>query len=133
MSKPEQKIQIAFANYLRLKYPDLLWTISPAGMLTRPAIGILAVRMGYKKGTPDILIFEPRGIFHGLLIELKAAEGKVSDDQTIFIAKAHLLRYATAVCWSYEEAIETVDNYMSLNPNYGSGVRSNGSAEKSQR
>lgn len=114
MAKPEQKIQTAVANYLRLRYPKLLWTISPAGLVRGPSMAVLMKRMGYTNGTPDLIIFEPKGIFHGLFIELKAPGGTISPDQTTFLAKAFDLRYATAVCWSYEEAILTVDNYMAI-------------------
>ena len=116
MSKPEQKHQIAVANQLRLEFPNLLWTISPAGLITRPSTGILAVRMGYRKGTSDLLIFEPRGWFHGLFIELKANDGKPSDEQLKFLAQAGFLRYATAVTWTFEETMSTVRNYMALEP-----------------
>lgn len=114
MSKPEQKIQIAVCNWMRLRYPDLLFTISPAGMIRGANTAVLMKRLGYRNGTPDILIFEPRGRFHGLFIELKAEKGYLSEDQRVFIAKAVFLRYATAVCFSYEEAIKTVENYMNL-------------------
>lgn len=124
MSKPEQKHQIAVANQLRLEFPNLLWTISPAGLITRPSIGILAVRMGYRKGTADLLIFEPRGVFHGLFIELKANDGKPSDEQLKFLAQASFMRYATAVSWTFEETIETVRKYMALEPNYSKGGNS---------
>jgi hypothetical protein len=112
MSKPEQKIQISVANYLRLRYPKLLWTISPVGLIISRNMGMLAVRMGYKAGTPDIMIFAPRGVWHGLFVELKAPGGTVSDEQTSFLAGAFESRYATAICWSYDEAIKTIDQYL---------------------
>lgn len=112
MSKPEQQMQNKVANYLRLRYPSLLWTISPAGLVRGASMAVLMKRMGYRNGTPDIIIFEPKGIWHGLFIELKAIKGTISDEQREFLATASGLKYATAVCWSYEEAIQTVDNYM---------------------
>ena len=114
MSKPEQKLQIQVANYCKLRYPHLLWTISPAGLIINRNLGMLSVRLGYRKGTPDLLFFEPRGIFHGLVIELKDINGSVSDDQREFIEEASKRRYATAVCWTYEETIETIDKYLAI-------------------
>jgi hypothetical protein len=112
MAKPEQQLQNKVANYLRLRHPELLWTISPAGLVRGASMAVLMKRMGYMNGTPDLIIFEPRGIWHGLFVELKVPGGAVSPDQTSFLAKAFERRYATAVCWSYEEAIKTVDNYL---------------------
>ncbi len=114
MSKPEQKIQISVANYLRLKYPKLLWTISPVGLIISRNMGMLAVRMGYRAGTPDIIIFEPRGHFHGLFVELKSDTGATSEKQNLFIRDALDRGYATAVCFSYAEAARTIDNYLAL-------------------
>ena len=37
--------------------------------------------MGYKKGYPDITIFHARHGYHSLLIELKSATGKISEEQ----------------------------------------------------
>lgn len=114
MSKPEQKLQIQVANYLRLAYPKCLWTISPVGLIINRNLGMLAVRMGYRSGTPDLIFFEPRGVFHGLFIELKWGDNDTSDEQKRFIQDALDRGYATAVCWTYEETIKTIDNYLAL-------------------
>ena len=33
---------------------------------------------GYKRGFPDVFVYEPRGPFHGLAIELKKEKGEGS-------------------------------------------------------
>jgi len=114
MKKPEQKMQCSIANYLRLKYPGLLWTISPAGLIINKSLGIMAVRMGYRSGTSDLLIFEPRGIFHGLFVELKVPGNLTSDDQDEFLTAANLRRYATAVCFTYTDTITTIAKYLEI-------------------
>lgn len=114
MSKPEQKLQISIANYLRLAYPRALWTISPAGLIVNRNLGMLSVRMGYRKGTPDLLIFEPRGKFFGLFLELKVGDNNTSEDQRNFLSAASFNGYATAVCWDYVESVETIDKYLAL-------------------
>jgi hypothetical protein len=114
MSKPEQKLQIQVANYIQLRYPKLLWTISPVGLIISRTLGMLAVRMGYRSGTPDLIIFEPRGKFHGLFIELKWGDNTTSEEQNKFIQDALDRGYATAVCWTYEEATKTLDNYLNI-------------------
>jgi hypothetical protein len=112
--KLEQQLQIKVANWIRLRYPTLLWTISPAGLVRGANMAVQMKRMGYTNGTPDILIFEPHGRFHGLFIELKVEGGKVSEDQRKFIEKAAALGYATAVCFFWKDAVSTIDNYLNL-------------------
>lgn len=112
MSKPEQTVQIQIANYLKLKYPKLLWTISPVGLIISRNMGILAVRMGYQKGTPDIMIFEPRYGFHGLFLELKVEGGTVSDEQTNFLKTATTKGYVSIVCWGYQDAVAVIERYL---------------------
>lgn len=129
MSKPEQKIQIAVANYLRLAYPNLLFTISPAGLIRGLGTAMIMKRMGYTNGTPDLLIFEPRQRFHGLFVELKADKGVTSDDQLKFIAKASSNGYATAVCWGYDEAVATIDKYLRLKGGVSCGLSEEGNQE----
>lgn len=37
--------------------------------------------MGYSPGIPDVMIYEPRGCYHGLCIEFKTPRGILSDNQ----------------------------------------------------
>ena len=75
---PEAQLHKAAADYLdRILPPDAWCTTVPAGGggLIR---GALFKRLGYKAGTPDILItWDERAFF----IELKAKQGRLSDDQ----------------------------------------------------
>jgi len=68
--------------------------------------------MGYTKGTPDVLIFEPRASWHGFLMELKAPGGETSEFQDTFLASALARGYYTAVCWSTAEAIASLERYL---------------------
>jgi len=44
-------------------------------------------QQGYQKGTPDILILEPRGIFHGLAVELKIYDNSPTFEQAMFLCE----------------------------------------------
>jgi len=69
-------------------------------------------REGVKAGIPDIFLPCARGGSHGLFIEMKAPDGKVSPEQ----ARVHqLLRkegYAVIVCYSLESAITLITWYL---------------------
>ncbi len=62
-------------KYLRLAYPDALYCASAGGMRTSYLQAIKMKRTGYVKGFPDLFIYEPRGEFHGLAIEMKKEKG----------------------------------------------------------
>ena len=111
--RDEYAIQSAFVRYLELMYPDLLYTISPAGFIMSAGMAMKMMRMGYRKGTPDLTIYEPRGEYHGLFIEFKDPKGVVSEQQRRFLDQAFDLGYATAVCYSTDEAIGVLSSYLS--------------------
>jgi len=114
--KDEKTIQRQTVRYIRDYYPGALFTISPAGMLQhKPSRNFLynMVNMGYTKGTPDLMIFEPAGIYCGLFIELKKMKtGKASPEQNIFIKKLNERKYKAVICYGRPEAIKTIDDYF---------------------
>jgi len=110
--KNEYRIQADFIRYLELMYPDLLYTISPAGFIMSAGMAMKMMRMGYRKGTPDVMVFEPRGLWHGLLIEFKDPKGVVSEAQTRFLFQARERGYRGAICRSTSEAISLLETYL---------------------
>lgn len=109
---PEYRIQTAFIRYVDLVYPELLFTIAPAGFIMNQGMAMKMSAMGYRKGTPDLLFFEPRGSWHGLLIEFKAPGKKTSPEQVSFCDQAEKRGYKTAVCYSSHEAIQVLEVYL---------------------
>lgn len=108
----ETNIQAAVANYIKAKYPMVLFTIAPSGMKLPISIAKRFKAMGYLAGTPDMLIFEPRKGFHALFLELKSAKGKLSDSQVFFLKSANERHYLAQVCFGYDEAIKTLEDYL---------------------
>lgn len=66
---------------------------------------------GVRKGVPDIFCAMPQGSFHGLYIEMKSAEGRVSEEQETWLKESRELGYAGAVCWSADEAFDLWRTY----------------------
>ena len=125
--KPEEAEQKAVIDYLNLKYPDVLKTISPQGMRLTMFQGLKFKMLGYEEGTCDILIFEPRDNYHGLFIEMKApsrnyltkkgvlmlsSHGVLSERQKIFIERANSKNYRAICCIGSDEAIKIIDEYF---------------------
>jgi hypothetical protein len=110
---PEYRIQTEVAKHLTLAYPDVLTAVSPAaGFKVSMGLAMKMMRMGYQKGTPDLIILEPRIIYHGLVIELKTPTGVLSSEQKSYLKKAAARGYLTAVCRSAKSAIDLIDNYL---------------------
>lgn len=114
----EYYVQVAIVNYLRAKYPGALWTASSAGMKTNVITAMRFKAMGVQPGFPDIAIYEPRGIYRGLFIELKrpkargSSRGTVSPHQTRWIDGLNRRGYKAVICYGFDDARKILDDYM---------------------
>lgn len=113
----EDALQIAVANYIKLKYPNLLWTASSnASIKLNYKTANRLKAMGYVPGSPDIVIYEARWIggtsLHGLHLELKSAKGEQSQAQREWARKAIEKGYGYYIARSFEEAQQIIDDYM---------------------
>jgi len=100
-------------KYLRLAYPDALYCASAGGMWTSDSQRIKMARTGYVKGFPDLFIYEPRGEYHGLAIEMKKVKGsKIEPEQVQWQEQLRNRGYASYICKGNEEAIKVIDEYF---------------------
>lgn len=99
---------------VRRRFPDLKMMYHiPNERLCSGRQGMELKRMGVKKGVPDLCLPVPSNGFHGLFVELKTKTGKPSDEQIWWISELQSRGYMTAICYSYEEAINTLISYLS--------------------
>jgi hypothetical protein len=120
----EEWEHIAVVAYLRYQYPDALYTIAPSGNALARKTANRFKAMGYRAGTPDIMIFEPRGGFCGLFIEMKVRKGgRVSEEQEAFIEALRARGYFAFVAFGADEAKKTIDAYMKGGINAGNHGR----------
>ena len=68
--------------------------------------------MGVKAGIPDLFLPCARGKWHGLYIEMKAADGRPTSAQLAIIEALREQSYYCAVCYGAGAAIETITNYL---------------------
>ena len=108
----EQDLQNSIVEYLN-HFPCMLWTSTLGGVYLgkgnykQKAL----VKKHYKKGVPDLLIFEPNKKYNGLMVELKVKYNKPSKDQKLWLANLTARNYKAVVCYSLEEFIEIFNNY----------------------
>lgn len=114
--KHEQAEQCAFVAYLQAR--KLLFTATLGGIRLTIGQASQLKRQGYGKGVPDILIFEPRGPYHGLCIEMKRRnipgqpKGRLSIEQEYWINELNKKGYYAAVCEGCYEAIDATQEYL---------------------
>jgi len=107
----EYELQKAICKYLDLK--GVLYCGSMGGQYQAHfSQRIKAKKSGYKKGFPDLFIYEPVGEFHGLAIELKVGKNRATKDQLKWQKELNDRGYRAEVCNGLDEAIDVIDNYL---------------------
>jgi hypothetical protein len=123
----EQAVVIQWANLMSGQYPELglLFAIPNGAKLPffktqgrngktyrwSPEAEKLKAE-GLKPGVPDMMLPVARKGFHGLFIEAKYKDNKPSPAQTAFLDALAGQGYLAVVCWSAEEIIETITEYL---------------------
>ena len=92
-----------------------------------PRSGKILKDLGMSPGFPDLVLFVPRGGYHGLAIEMKTQTGRVSELQELWLDRLADQGYRTAVCRGSESAIDTILRYLRSGGShdthdYGSGT-----------
>jgi hypothetical protein len=78
---------------------------------------ITAVRLkaeGVKAGVPDICVPFPRGSYHGMYIEMKSVEGRLTATQRLYSDFLKEQGYRHVVCRSAREAKDALITYEQL-------------------
>jgi hypothetical protein len=105
--------QVQFVKWLSLKHSNVLFSSSAGGMRTSIGTACKMKSMGYRKGCPDIMIFEPNTQYRGLFIELKKEKGgQVTPEQKQWIELLNQRGYFAMVCKGAEEAKKVVEMYF---------------------
>ena len=110
----EQEALFEWAAWMQGTYPELaLMFHIPNGGSRNKAEAARFKAQGVKPGVPDILLPAPRGRFHGLFIELKRLrDGKISNDQKLFLTALGGQGYKCLVCFGAEEAEREIVKYL---------------------
>ena len=115
--KPEDRLQIAVMDYLRLQYPKVLAIHVANERATSPMQGALLKRKGVTAGVPDVLVFHPkmesgRMEYYGLAIELNVGKNKPTPAQKHMLSEFECAGWQTAVCYNFEAAQYEIDQYL---------------------
>jgi hypothetical protein len=73
-SKAEEKVHTMLCEYINYQYPNVIFTSDASGIYVGKQRAIIMSKQRSKHKIPDLLIFEPRGGYFGLFIEVKASK-----------------------------------------------------------
>ena len=116
----EQATLFHWAGMQSIWYPELelLFHIPNGGKRSKSEAARFKAE-GVKPGVPDICLPVARGGYHGLYIELKRrdkSKSRVSREQAEWINDLSGQGHMCLVCWGWEAAARTIEDYMSMPP-----------------
>ena len=111
----EYELQKGICKYLDLN--NVLYCGSMGGQYqVHFSQRIKAKKSGYKKGFPDLFIYEisriEDTIYAGLTIELKTKKGRPSKEQIEWMNKLNERGYMATICTGIDEALEVINKYL---------------------
>lgn len=102
---------LIYAQWLNLN--KVLYCHIPNEGLRSRATGARLKKIGLRSGFPDYFIYEPRGGYHGLAIEMKRkAKFIISEKQEAWINALKHRGYYASICNGADEAIKLTDYYL---------------------
>jgi hypothetical protein len=111
-ARPEQQIQRALAEHLRLRaHKDVFWFACENGGARSAIEGAILKACGIKRGVPDLILIRA-GRCHGL--ELKAPGGRLSDAQRIAHDEMRAAGAEVAVAVGIDEALAQLERWQLL-------------------
>lgn len=115
----EQATVIEWADMMTGSFPELrlLYAIPNgawlAGNPRQRAMQMNKLKAeGLKKGMLDLCLPVARDGWHGLYLEMKRLDGRLSDDQKFWLDALTEQGYLAVACFSAEDAIETLSDYL---------------------
>jgi hypothetical protein len=109
--------QVIIFDYFERKHPEiyeLLHATPNGGKRTKATAGKMKAE-GQKKGYPDMSLDMPRGVYHGMRLELKEPDGKgPSTEQIEWLNRLRNQGYYAVLAYGAEQAITAILEYVSL-------------------
>lgn len=116
----EQTYVMSWAEVNEHRYPELrlLYHVPNEGKRSKRE-GARLKRLGLRKGVSDLCLPVARGGYHGLYIEIKALDGKLTKEQKDFLAAVREQGFCGYACYGGESAVKEIELYLNLKYNGG--------------
>jgi len=105
-------------NCARFGVPEfLLWhtpnsAVYGGSKAQREKMGAMLKRLGQRSGVSDLMLGVARGRWHGLVIEMKAPNGRLSNEQINWLGAMQMQGHQTATCHTLEHAQQVITEYL---------------------
>jgi hypothetical protein len=111
----EHQEQVLFFQLLALSpHKHALVFAVPNGGKRHIGTAMKLKREGVMRGMSDIIGLEPRGKYHGILIEMKREGEYPTPEQKLVQAKARAKGYKTLLCYTGQEAFTLMCAYLEM-------------------
>lgn len=111
----EQINVVSWAGWNMNRYPELKWLFHvPNGGSRNRAEAVKFKQMGVKAGVSDLQLPYPKGSYCGLFVEMKFGNNRQQETQKEFLADMAAAGHFVATCYSAEEAIKVIEEYLNL-------------------
>lgn len=124
MAKKEESLSKAVSKYLKVQYPNVVFTCDASGVrLTIGQATLLKAQRSVHK-IPDMIILKPNTEYHGLILELKSKDsspylkngtlstGKHIQEQNQTLSILSSNGYCAVFAVGFDNAKKIIDNYM---------------------
>lgn len=113
----EQISVIQWAEWNTGRYPELKWLHHcPNGGSRNKQEAVKLKQMGVRAGVSDLCLPYPRGAYCGLYIEMKYGSNRQQPSQKEFLADMAAAGHFVATCYSAEDAVAIIKEYLLLDP-----------------
>lgn len=113
MKELEHQLQVSCIKWFRLQHRGRLIYAIPNGSKRNIITATKLKAEGVTSGIPDLHIPVPNRFYHGLYIEMKVKPNSPTLSQREMMSKLHANGYKCAVCYSLDQFIEVVNQYLS--------------------
>jgi len=126
MKRQEERVHVAIAAYIRAQHPNVLFTSESSGIRVPMHLAVMMKKQRSTHKQPDMIILQPKGIFHGLILEIKKdrseiylkdgsmSKSKHIQEQNATLVMLRELGYCAMFACGFDDAKSKIDNYMSL-------------------
>lgn len=117
MEHDEQVALFEWASMQEGLHPELrLLHAIPNGGWRAKKTAVWLKAEGVRPGVPDVCLPVARGGYHGLYIEMKFGKNQLTASQQQWVFNLREEGYHVEVCWSFENARDVIEGYLSLHP-----------------
>ena len=111
----EQAALFRWASYAQTQYEELKLMYHVPNEGKRSSVtGARMKQAGLKPGVPDVCLPTAHGGYVGLYIEMKVKPNKPTENQKQWLRALREAGHFTAVCYTWEEAKNLIEEYLGL-------------------